>query len=66
MRKELVRRGVWHIGGRRRRCTQKAGFLPVAAILGSLAGPALKAIAGPVIKKYSVEKSDVAAANMLR
>ena len=66
MRKQPVRRGVWHRGGRRRRCRQKAGFLPVGAILGSLEGQALRAIAGPVIKKYSVEKSDVAAADMLR
>ena len=51
MRKQSVRKGVWYIGGRRRKRRQKGGFLPVGAILGSLAGPALGAVAGPVVKK---------------
>ena len=66
IRKQSVLWGVWHIGSKRRRHTQKGGFLTVGAILGSLAGPALEAIAGPVIKKYLVEKSNVATADMLR
>ena len=51
MRKQSVRKGVWYIGGRRRKRRQKGGFSPVGAILGSLAGPALGAVAGPVVKK---------------
>ena len=50
-RRELIRRGVWYIDGRRKRRRQKDGFLPIVPILGLLAGPALGAIAGPVIKK---------------
>lgn len=61
MRKQSVRKGVWYIGGRRRKRRQKGRFLPVGAILGSLAGPALGALAGPVVKKkYLVEKNGVA------
>ena len=50
-RKQSVRPGVWYIGGRQKRRRQKGGFLPIAPILGSLAGPELGAIVGPVIKK---------------
>ena len=57
-RKQLVRRGVWYIGERRKRRRQKGRFLLIAPILGSLARPALAAIASPVIKKYLVVKGD--------
>lgn len=40
-RKQMGRRGVWYKGGRKRRCKQKGGFLLVASIFASLAGPAL-------------------------
>ena len=47
-RKQSVRRSIWYMSGRRKRWRQKGGFLPIAPILVSLAGPAL---GGPVIKK---------------
>ena len=50
-RKQLVRGSVWYIGRRRKRRRQEGGFLPIAPILDSLAGPASGAIAGSVIKK---------------
>ena len=43
-----------------KRHTQRGGFLPVGAILGSLVGPALGAIAGPVIKKNIWRKTETA------
>ena len=50
-REQLVRQGVWYIGGRKRRRKQKGGFLPVASILGPLSGPAISAVADSVLKK---------------
>ena len=43
-----------------KRRTQRGGFLPVGAILGSLVDPALGAIAGPVIKKNIWRKTETA------
>ena len=65
-RKQSVRWGVWYIGGRRKRRRQKGRFLPITSVLGSLAGPALGAIVGPVIKKILVVKSDANKGDMRR
>ena len=51
MRKQYVERRVWYIDGRPRKHRQKGAFLQVGVILGLLAGPALGAVAGPIIKK---------------
>ena len=59
MRKESVRKGVEYIGSRFIKRRQKGGFLPVGAILKSLAGPALGALHGGK-KKHLVEKMTIA------
>ena len=51
-RKQLVKRGVWYIGGRRSRWRgQKGGFLPIAGLLGSAAVPRIAKIAKLILRK---------------
>ena len=51
-RKQSVKRGVWYIGGRRRRQRrQKGEFLPIAGLLGSVAAPLIGEIAKPILRK---------------
>ena len=59
-----MRRGVWYIGGKCRRRTQKRIFFPVGAILGSLAGPLLGSVVEPVLKKKYLMQVDDADADM--
>ena len=60
MRKQSVKRGVWYIGGRRKRRIQVrkggGGGLRVGAILGSLASPLLGAVAQQVEENVDVAK----------
>ena len=42
MKRTYIKRGIWHLGGRKK---QKGGFLP---ILGALARPLLVSAAGAV------------------
>ena len=50
-RKQSVKRGVWYIGGRRRRQRkQKGGFLRIAGLLGSVAAPRVGEIAKPILR----------------
>ena len=42
MKRSYIKRGIWHLGGRKK---QKGGFLP---ILGALARPLLVSVAGAV------------------
>ena len=47
-RKQLVRGGVWYMGGRkRRRVRQRGGMFP----FGAIAGPILRAVAQALLKK---------------
>ena len=51
-RKQSVKKGVWYIGGRRRRTRrQKWDFLPIARLLGSVAAPLIGKIAKPILRK---------------
>ena len=51
-RKPSVKRGVWYIGGRRRRRRgQKGEFLPIAGLLRSVAAPLIGEIAKPILRK---------------
>ena len=52
-RKQSVRGGVWHLGGkkRRRKRGQKGVFLPIAGLLGSVTAPLIGEIAKPILKK---------------
>ena len=51
-RKQSVKRGVWYIGGRRRkRRGQKGAFLPIAGLLGSVAAPLISEITKPILRK---------------
>ena len=65
MRKESVRKGVEYIGSRFRKRRQKGRFLPVGAILRSLAGPALGALHGGK-KTFGGKNDDCAAADKPR
>ena len=50
MKKQSVRRSIWYIGGKRKRCRQKGGAFPIAAlaapILGSIGSIAIKTLFG--------------------
>ena len=61
MRKQLVRWGVWYIGGRRNRRRQRGRFLPI----GALAAPILGSLDGVVTNKY-LEVKDVDVYDMYR
>ena len=51
-RKQSVKKGVWYIGGRRRRTRgQKGVFFPIAGLLGSVAAPLIGEIAKPILRK---------------
>ena len=56
-RKQSVRGGVWHLGGKRRRRKRGqrgrgvGGRLPIAALMGSVAAPLVGEIAKPILKK---------------
>ena len=45
--RQSIKKGVWHIGGRRR---QKGGAFPLGLLAG-LAGPLIEAVAKPIFKK---------------
>ena len=65
MRKESVRKRVEYIGSRFIKRRQKGRFLPVDAILKSLAGPALGALHGGK-KTFGGKKGDCAAVDKSR
>ena len=51
--KQVVKKGVWHIGGkykRKRKRKQKGGAFPIG-LLASFAGPVIGEIAKPIFKK---------------
>ena len=45
--RQSIKKGVWHIGGRRR---QRGGAFPLGHLAG-LAGPLIGAVAEPIFKK---------------
>ena len=45
--RQSIKKGVWHIGGRRR---QRGGGFPLGRLAG-LAGPLVGAVAEPIFKK---------------
>ena len=47
--KQSVRKGIWHIGGKRKR-RQKGGAIPFA-LLASIGAPILREIAKPLLGK---------------
>ena len=50
MRKRSIKRGVWRIGGRRRR-KQMRFFFPIGALTSPLLGGIAFNLAGPIVKK---------------
>ena len=53
--KQIVKKGIWHIGGKRKRKRkQKGGAFPIG-LVASLAGLILGEVAKPIFKKYLAE-----------
>ena len=49
--KKVVKKGIWHIGGKRRkRKNQKGGAIPLG-LLTLFAGPVIGEVAKPIFKK---------------
>ena len=48
--KQSVKKGIWYIGGKRRKRKQKGGAIPLG-ILASVGGPILGEIAKPILGK---------------
>ena len=56
--RQSVRKGVWYLGGRRRKRIkrgkkgQRGAFFPLAGLLGAATGPIIGEIAKPLLKKF--------------
>ena len=48
--KQVVKKGVWYIDGKRKRKNQKGGTIP-PGLIASFAGPLLGEIAKPIFKE---------------
>ena len=49
--KQLVKKGIWHIGGKKRKRKKQKGGAILLGLLASFAGPVIGEIAKPIFKK---------------
>ena len=56
--KQVVKKGIWHIGGKKRkRKKQKGGAIPLG-LLASFAGPVIAELQNQCLKKYLEEEKE--------
>ena len=49
--KKVVKKGIWHIGGKRRKIKKQKGGAILLGLLALFAGPAIGEVAKPIFKK---------------